>query len=357
MANNGNKIWIEPNNAVRLLGDIKVVLGHSSNDLGTLCLSSKINKWAKNKPVNIGKKIALTAEDRYSVNYGLEINEIATHLENVALANAPTADWAYLRPSAPYYRMLDFNGYIHDAQLPYYVEIKAEQGLQNYFFPKIRAMAGINMEADIKLTELKAFADAERIGWGVVYKDASSNIVKYEGWSFDNLSIQHPISQPLDLVINSVPGAAEAAIVIFKPNLGIINLPNAYFSLNLKNLTTEQYIKLQILPDVSVVYGNKNIIKTSVVIYNNREEAIVVSYAYYIKVYANGVFKDTFPFTGTKSISASTLAQYIPIGEYISGNYGEWRDESGYDNVSYSYELKITTDKTGGIEINKQDNI
>lgn len=103
---------------ISLLGDIKVVLGESSNDLGTLCRSSQINKWSKHKPVKSSKIGILTADDLKAANYGLKAPTGFS-------VNAPMSDefknarWEYdaLGPS-DIARMTDFLGYYHSAIAP-----------------------------------------------------------------------------------------------------------------------------------------------------------------------------------------------------------------------------------------------
>lgn len=52
--------------------EVAGALVSSSRDLGRLCSSQYINKWAKYKPLNGFTTKKLTATDRAGVNYGIE---------------------------------------------------------------------------------------------------------------------------------------------------------------------------------------------------------------------------------------------------------------------------------------------
>lgn len=98
-------------------------LGVSSYDLGTLCTSERIKKWAKYKPVRHETFGEITAAQRKSVNHGYSFASY-TNLSNlmdaaVALGQSGEA-WTYNKPRGVYsnvkepFRLLDFNGYNSD---------------------------------------------------------------------------------------------------------------------------------------------------------------------------------------------------------------------------------------------------
>ena len=86
-------------------------IGVGSNDVGTLCTSSKINKWSKWKPVSYAAPTSLTLEQLTSTNFGLNITS-NTDLDN-------PKEWPYVKPTggalSPY-RLGDFRGYNHSAK-------------------------------------------------------------------------------------------------------------------------------------------------------------------------------------------------------------------------------------------------
>lgn len=106
------------------IDDVKSILGESSNDLATLCKSSKINVWAKCKPTDYN---AAFADDWYKGkdgNYGLNIttdNRVSSWSALVAEYSKANNGYSniYKRPiggaSSPY-RLGDFRGYNHKAK-------------------------------------------------------------------------------------------------------------------------------------------------------------------------------------------------------------------------------------------------
>lgn len=85
------------------LGDIATALGTTSLDLGTLCTSPTIDKWARYKPIehhNIGY---VSEAGRRLENYGLS----ATRFQQAGRCIMPAYAWEYTRPSS-HFRALDF---------------------------------------------------------------------------------------------------------------------------------------------------------------------------------------------------------------------------------------------------------
>lgn len=108
---------INSTGGVKMLADIQAVLGASSDHLKDLCLASNINKWAKFKPVRYNSVKALTEAQRASVNYGLAAPSTRT-----TPAATLSDTWGYNRPRGgslnEWYRVLDFEGYNHNALPP-----------------------------------------------------------------------------------------------------------------------------------------------------------------------------------------------------------------------------------------------
>lgn len=102
------------------IDDVNNVLGHGSTDLGTLCTSSKINKWSRYKPVQYS---GLTTEGNSKwyrardSKCGLTIPITTSRTEIVNMYNNGTADWTYNPPTGGEYpfRLLDFDKYQHNA--------------------------------------------------------------------------------------------------------------------------------------------------------------------------------------------------------------------------------------------------
>lgn len=169
MSHANGKIYADTNYGVSI-EDVHTVLGDPSTDLGTLCSSSRINKWSKVKPVRYRTNIStpyfgqMTPALYASVNFGF-----ATDIDNSLVVTTPTAAlnlllagsaYSYLQPNGATdnyaYRLTDFNGYNHNAPVPY-VEYK--------YFPFNNRLPYFTLdkdtEAEILLSELSGFSDFE----------------------------------------------------------------------------------------------------------------------------------------------------------------------------------------------------
>lgn len=112
MANENGKIT-EP---IRLVDDIKAVLNAKSNDLGTLCTSGNIKKWAKCKPINYNSLLPIGDVERESINWGLTFQR-SNNLATLFSGYLERLSWDYDRPKGDInspFRMSDFVGYNHN---------------------------------------------------------------------------------------------------------------------------------------------------------------------------------------------------------------------------------------------------
>lgn len=117
------------------VADVKAVLGVNSNDIGTLCTSEQINKWAIYKPLRISKNGHLTEAERQSAMHGLTpcyiasaTSEAATMIANTQKSLPTLSKWTYTKtiPASYGARLNDFlnssdrtqPGYNHNAKPP-----------------------------------------------------------------------------------------------------------------------------------------------------------------------------------------------------------------------------------------------
>lgn len=123
--------------------DVQLALGISSPDWSDLCSSTRVNKWAKYKPIKWAKKETLTAQNLIDGNYGIKdiptwtrLSYASTFLFSDARGSLndtywPECDrekgalsleyWTHNRPdggSAGAYRITDFANYFHNAEEP-----------------------------------------------------------------------------------------------------------------------------------------------------------------------------------------------------------------------------------------------
>lgn len=108
---NSNGIISAP---VQVVEDIAYVLGESSGDLGTLCLSGNINPWSAHKPIEFESPWRVTDQKFAELHYGLD-----AHVRLGSLMQSDYSDffWEYIKPST-WFRALDFDGYNHQAVPP-----------------------------------------------------------------------------------------------------------------------------------------------------------------------------------------------------------------------------------------------
>lgn len=94
------------------IGEVAELLGEDTRDLGRLCVSERINKYARYKPIYAGGFWRLTDAERIAANNGLAIPRYGTlsALREAVLGGA--IEWAYNRPTNRF-RLTDFERYNH----------------------------------------------------------------------------------------------------------------------------------------------------------------------------------------------------------------------------------------------------
>lgn len=196
-------------------GDISDAIGVASGDLGTLCTSGLINKWAKHKPFRSSRwgysfdgtksTPALRSPDRLTdlaaVNYGLDVvNEDGTTLVYSSIAGAFKQIWTYYPPIPGTHplRALDFDGYHTVEVLPIQSlgDITVYRALiSGYNFTP----AFNNREEDVRLVDLTAnaldgwyigvaFAKNANFTGTIMYKTTSTAIPSSGTPAFPTLS-------------------------------------------------------------------------------------------------------------------------------------------------------------------------
>lgn len=110
--------------------DVQTALKDNHRDIGGLCTSNKINPWSKSKPVRQGTpNQEANWQAAWSGNYGIVPYRIGTGssalstLYNFSFDGAMNG-WTYEKPRGlatynEWYRLMDFNGYQHNAPNPW----------------------------------------------------------------------------------------------------------------------------------------------------------------------------------------------------------------------------------------------
>ena len=183
--------------------DIANCIGVASTDVGTLCTAkSKINIWAKYKPVRYNSIKALTEEQRKQCSYGIldvqEYDFTQQSVLNQAFENALNRvySWQYEIPEGgveSLYRMLDFDGYNHNAICPLFFEDNSPQ------WDKVEVRVGSIADAALPqgnitlsdLQELSTIVNADNsTGFGLLYKK-DNNAVRLVGLDIEG-NCQYP---------------------------------------------------------------------------------------------------------------------------------------------------------------------
>lgn len=107
------------------IADVKAVLGETSNDLGTLCKSTKINKWARWKPVICSSLFSSKDGAGDDGNYGLSVKSVNGDANILSgLYTNQSANYSYtgkpLGSKSIPYRLADFDKYNHNVKEPQY---------------------------------------------------------------------------------------------------------------------------------------------------------------------------------------------------------------------------------------------
>ena len=114
-------------------GLVAQTIGERSNDVGTLCKSTKVNKWSKWKPIYLNINGGITEQDLKDSNCGFYIQSESSADRTVLLDT-----WVYVTPngtiSSPF-RLGDFRNYNHNAEIPFSIEMMNNVGNKYLVIP------------------------------------------------------------------------------------------------------------------------------------------------------------------------------------------------------------------------------
>lgn len=204
MAHTSTRIYIDtsttPPSGVSVY-DVQSVLAEQYSDVGNLCISQNINRWAKNKPVRSSALKVLTLADLQDVYFGLDVPIYGTGKITViqSFLDAFATAYAYLRPRGKgngesgadeWFRLRDFDGYNSAAvaftfpegsTLPHWYRYGDSGGGINF---SIVLNSGIGLDGGIAASEWRldgstgtAFSD---MYFGLIFVGVENNQKRYK---------------------------------------------------------------------------------------------------------------------------------------------------------------------------------
>lgn len=179
------------------IADVKTALGETSNDLGTLCRSDKINMWAKYKPVELNKAFTSNEFDfdnrkwRDNATWyrgadfedvgicGIKIAHSNTLQSLTELYDKGLGNWSRVKVGSTFacpYRLSDFIGYKHAATAPFKRPFVASKTNENGSVFATMMIKSLGTENELTLQEFGKLSEAYL---GLALKDAAGRLVYF----------------------------------------------------------------------------------------------------------------------------------------------------------------------------------
>lgn len=185
------------------IDDVKSVLGESSNDVATLCKSTKINKWSKNKPIKHNCLFKPTEAQKKEANYGISnipyyrllgnmaqdvINGSMKNATNISTLDTRIEPWHYQQPMGGYvspYRLGDFDGYFANASAP--IGAITETEIESSLSGKVSVVFNKNTDTVSSLTfnDLASEKDFSNQYLGLCLSDGNKSFYMTQKIGFD----------------------------------------------------------------------------------------------------------------------------------------------------------------------------
>lgn len=179
------------------------MLGESSNDVATLCKSTKINKWSKNKPIKHNCLFKPTEAQKKEANYGISnipyyrllgnmaqdvINGSMKNATNISTLDTRIEPWHYQQPMGGYaspYRLGDFDGYFANASAP--IGAITETEIESSLSGKVSVVFNKNTDTVSSLTfnDLASEKDFSNQYLGLCLSDGNKSFYMTQKIGFD----------------------------------------------------------------------------------------------------------------------------------------------------------------------------
>lgn len=165
--------------------DVSYVLGETSGDVGTLCTSNSINKYAKYKPCGGSSPASPTEAERKQLNCGIDTsNLVFSSFGDCLTAAKANCDWSKVTPV--WYRLADFDKYYHGARQPYYGQIdivgNTVLGGTSGMYIQLEIRHNVDMFQNVKINMqlsdllgmLEENYNLDQYRYAFIYRDASN---------------------------------------------------------------------------------------------------------------------------------------------------------------------------------------
>ena len=211
--------------------DIARCLGVSTGELGDLLVSSRINLWAKYKPVRFGADRRITDEERKLAGWGVTatsyaVGDASVRQEMISNAINGNFGWSHAAPRGisasltEWGRQLDFDGYNHNALCPFFFE--------NYYTAdtvelKIRIGQRSGLPSgNLSVTDITGIIgldDPSLSGYGFILKKGAA-YTHVDAINSAGTGVNYPLSQTHEIVLTTVQGTYDVCAYIRDYNRG-----------------------------------------------------------------------------------------------------------------------------------------
>lgn len=281
---------------------VAATIGQASSDIGTLCSSSKINKWSKHKPViqPIGNNAGVDWWKDVEGKCGLNLIEYVNIYDVIdAIDSVSGATWQYNKPSggsSSPYCLGHFKGYEHSSVVPF--KVYTPTGTIYTASAGAQLSVTINTpivipEGNLYLTDIDTINDCYLCV--ILKKDSqikyvTSNITLWDG------------SPNVNVPVYGLPNGTYTLYVCLatnmKTDINDNNTVNTFYTLDevtKKNVVLEQN-PLNILIDGRWENDDpiSGIVDCRLVITNNASTSIAMQNCYLSLRHSNNTFTDPF---------------------------------------------------------------
>lgn len=236
-------------------GDVAYVLGVASGDVGTLCTSSAVQKYAKFKPCGGNSPASPTEAERKQLNCGINTTNLMFDDFEECLASAKiNCDWSKATPIT--YRLGDFDKYYHGARAPYRAQTnkKGNTSAGSGDAPAIPLAiiknddmfngVKVNLKVSDLLGMLEENYNLEDYKYALIFRDANdpeSTIYKYDipmgsGEVIDDSDKSFGYTFPVSVQAYDTTVTYDCVFIVYVDDDGVYEmtyLPNSYFQVQL----------------------------------------------------------------------------------------------------------------------------